>query len=103
MAQLVLLAQMAAPPPPPPIVLKTENFYVPKFYDGHMFNIGDVHSISGTAALSGGTLTVKCLNGTVPDYTITLGVGTLGPWYNGTKTFIVHIVGVWGWVRHENC
>ena len=33
-------------------------------------------------AASGGTLTVKCLNQTVPDYTIDLGPGEFGPWFN---------------------
>ena len=59
---------------------------MPKYFDGHLFNVGDVHHITGVAAAEGGTLSAHCLNGTVPDYTITLGNGTLGPWYNHSST-----------------
>ena len=72
------------PPSPPPlkhIKLASEPFHVTQ-PSPKLFRQGDVHVISGTATGDGGTLTVHCLNGTVADYTVELGQGKLGPWYN---------------------
>ena len=77
--------------PPSQIVLKDALFHVQNYFDGGLFAVGDRHMVSGTASLSGGDLTVKCGSGATgkacPGYSIHLGPGTLGPWFNHSAQF----------------
>ena len=59
------------------ITLTDEPFHVPQFYaKGGPFAAHEIHTVSGVASVSGGTLTVKAPNAS---YTMTLSAGTVGP------------------------
>ena len=74
------------PPDPPPINMTAEPFYV-KEYHSDLMKLGDVHLFTGSVDASGGQLTVHCVNGTVPDYTIDVGPGVWGPKHGAGEVY----------------